>query len=286
MTARIYDATALGSLSRCEREFWLRHCRDLTGTRDEDAPHFGQVLHVGRDVFFRTESVALALRAMYDAWGEYESEQDEKRTLKLALDMMAKYAETVGPPSKRGFTVLHGEQPIVNASEQHGGIVDAIEDVGGELAVDDLKTSAMAVSASAMSAYDHNEQLAGYLDRAEEFVGRPVAHAWVEFWFVSFRKEGPKAEDFKRYGPIYYSESLKAELRALRHRRIELAERLRTGRQAPEANPFACVRYNRLCTFFSACKADLDVREAVIASRLAAGEWVEKAWDFQHRGSG
>lgn len=50
-------------------------------------------------------------------------------------------------------------------------------------------------------------------------------------------------------------------------------------------NPGACFRYNKLCTFFDACKADVDVRAGVIQSRLASGMWVERTWNFTKRGN-
>lgn len=283
MTLHIYDATELDCLARCEEEHSRRYIQHITSGRDADATHAGSILHIGRNEYFLHEDANAAVAAMRDAWGDYVPGSTEKRTLDVMVTMMLAYHEYVGPPSKRGFKVLLGEQPVVNEREQHGGRIDAIEECQQEIIVDDLKTSAMSMSAAALASFDHNEQIAGYLDRAEELVGRPVACAYIESWFISFRKEGPKAEDFKRHGPIYYADELRAEFRTRRHEMIEHGEALRRGLRAPRKNPFACRRYNGACMFLPACKSNLDMREAVVQSRLQAGEWVEKEWDFTKR---
>ena len=283
MTDHIYDATELDCWQRCEQEAFYRHVQHLSGTRDQDAPHAGSTLHVFRNDYFLREDVDAAVQAAKDFWGAYVPAEGEKRTWALLEAMMRAYHEFQGPPSKRGIKVLLGEQPVISEAEQHGGRIDAIEEIGGEIAVDDLKTSSGAMSIAALEAFDHNEQIAGYLDRAEELVDRPVAHAWIEHWFISYRKGGPEPGDFKRHGPVYYSSELRAELREHRRWMIERAETLRRGLRASRKNPFACKRFNSACLFLPVCKADLAVREGIIQSRLATGQWVEKAWDFTKR---
>ena len=275
----------MASLARCQAEFDYRYNRHLTSARDEDAPHFGAILHVFRNAYFLREDADAAVQAAKDAWGNYAPEEGEKRTWALAEAMMRAYADVVGPPSARGFKVLMGEQPISDEAEGYGGILDALIEVNGELAVDDLKTTGLYPSEAFARQYELSNQLGGYLDLAERATGKACNQAWVEVWSIPRAAKPDWPNCFKRFGPIYYSATLRAEIRELRHAALAQAAALEHGTQAPRMQPGACFRFNRLCTFFAACKADADVREAVIASRLAAGEWVEKPWDFQHRGS-
>lgn len=284
MTTR--DATALACLTRCEQEFEYRYVLDYAGSRDEDAPHFGSTLHVGRNVYYLREDLAAAVEAMRGFWGTYEAGDREKRTLVLAEAMMRGYAEQVGPPSRRGFRVLASEQVILSEEGTYGGILDALIEVNGEIAIDELKTTGLNPSTAFGLQYELSPQIGGYFDLGERAAGKRVAHAWIEVWHIPRAAKPKWAECFTRYGPIYYAPSLRAELREIRHYWLYMAEAIARGLQAPRMNPNACFRYNRLCPFFSACKADVDIRPAVIQSRLAAGEWVVKPWDFTKRGNG
>ena len=81
-----------------------------------------------------------------------------------------------------------------------------------------------------------------------------------------------------------YGVELRAQMREIRHRQLERADVIARGLASPRMNPSACFRYNRLCPFFDACKgAEPGLREGIIQSRLATGQWVEKAWDFTKR---
>jgi len=283
MTVR--DATALTAFSRCEQEGDYRYNRHFASARDEDAPHFGAILHTFRNEYFLREDADAAVSAAKDAWGAYTPADGEKRTWPLAETMMRAYAEHVGPPSARGFKVLAGEQPISDAASGYGGILDALIEVNGELAVDDLKSTGLFPSEAFSRQYEMSNQISGYLDLAEVATGKPVNQAWIEVWSIPRAAKPDWPNCFKRFGPIYYSASLRAELRTLRSNALALADQIQRGLHAPKMNPNACFRYNRLCPFFNACKSDPDIREAVIQSRLAAGEWVEKEWDFTKRGT-
>ena len=280
------DATALASLARCEVEHDYRYNLHYASARDEDAPHFGSILHVGRNEYFLHEDAGAALQAMRDAWGAYVPEPGEHRTLELAIAMLAAYATNVGPPSARGFKVIAGEQAITSTTEAYGGVLDALIEINGELAVDDLKTTGLGPSDAFAKQYEFSAQIAGYLDLGEEATGKSLNQAWIETWFIPRAKAPDWSKCFKRFGPIYYEAGTRAVLRELRHKQLERADVIARGLASPRMNPSACFRYNRLCPFFDACKAaEPGLREGIIASRLATGQWVEKAWDFTKRGN-
>ena len=278
------DATALASLARCEAEFEYRYNLHYASARDEDAPHFGAILHVARNEYFLHEDAGAAIQAMRDAWGAYVPQEGEYRTLELAVAMFGAYAVNVGPPSARGFKVLAGEHAITSPTEAYGGVLDALIEVNGELCIDDLKTTGLGPSEAFARQYEMSAQVSGYIDLAEEELQRSVSSAWVETWVIPRAKAPDWSKCFKRYGPIYYSPELRAQMREIRHRQLERADVIARGLASPRMNPSACFRYNRLCPFFDACKgAEPGLREGIIQSRLATGQWVEKAWDFTKR---
>jgi hypothetical protein len=146
----------------------------------------------------------------------------------------------------------------------------------------DLKTTSMYLSQGWQRSFEHSQQAAIQLDLLEAELGEPLAGFWLDA--VHVRRDGvPRKDDLARYGPLAYSQELRAELREQRARK---AERVRELLEHPERalkSPGACVRYNALCPYFDLCKALPEEREQLLQIALAKGNLKVEAWEPRER---
>jgi hypothetical protein len=166
-------------------------------------------------------------------------------------------------------------------SETESGLPDrAVRATDGKLYAMDLKTTAMFIAAPWQRSFEHSQQVAMQLDILEATLGEHVEGFILDAVNV---KQTPAANSFVRYGPLVYSDALRAELREHRQR---LAERANVLAELPGAAlkaPSACVRYNELCPYFDLCQSDPADREALVQIGLQRGKLEEREWDAKHR---
>ncbi|MCI0349090.1 MAG: PD-(D/E)XK nuclease family protein [Acidobacteriales bacterium] len=158
----------------------------------------------------------------------------------------------------------------------------AVRASDGKLYAMDLKTTGMYVSATWQRSFEHSQQVAMQLDTLEAELGERVEGFVLDAVHVP-RTTSVLNTDFVRYGPLVYTDALRAELRA---QRGQLAERANALAKLPEAalkTPSACVRYSSLCDFFDLCQADPADREMLVQIKLDRRELEVQAWDPKHR---
>lgn len=158
----------------------------------------------------------------------------------------------------------------------------AVRDVAGKLWAMDLKTTAMYISSTWERSFEHSQQVAIQLDVLEAELGEHVEGFVLDAVQV---RAGVSAQSFVRYGPVGYSDALRAELREQRAKLAVRANELAKLPQAALKTPSACVRYNSLCPYFDLCRVDPVDREPLVQIALQRGRMEEIAWDPRIRDS-
>jgi hypothetical protein len=219
---------------------------------------------------------------------------DEKKSHlrpKQACDLVEQYATTyLGAQSVRGGMPFVGsKQPyecIWNEgyaeSETECALPDrAVRDGQGKLWAMDLKTTGAYITSAWERSFEHNQQVAMQLDVLEHTLGERVEGFILDA--VNVRPASDSSKSFVRYGPLTYSDVLRAELREHRKRLKVRADQLAELPGAALKAPGACVRYNELCSYFDLCHADPADREPLVQIALTRGKMEIRAWEPKHR---
>ena len=280
-----YDWTTLSCLARCEQEFVFRYVHHLGGppTASQLA---GLALHAGLKAFFAGEPAEPVVRAV---WGAVVFPAKPALTAERLCAILRCYM-AANPVERDPWTVEANEQYVEHPSEPWCGILDRRlrRKDDGRLAVMDTKTTSMNLSAAWGAQWAYSGQLALQCDLVEAQTGEPCTEAWVDGIFLSWRKEGPKAEDFQRFGPFPYPESLRGPLREERRRLVARAQQLTASVDAePRRNGAysgACFAYNNNCAFQRFCALPLSDLADEVALGLAVGTLEERPWRPEERG--
>ena len=182
------------------------------------------------------------------------------------------YGEALKPAN---FDVVWNEGYAESAEEC--GLPDRAVRRDGLVWAMDLKTTGMYITQDWQRSFEHSQQVAIQLDILEHTLGEPVAGFWLDA--VHIRRDGvPRKDDLSRYGPVVYSQALRAELREQRRRKAERVAELLDHPERALKSPGACVRYNQLCPYFDLCKAEPGDREALLQIGMGKGNFREEEW--------
>lgn len=291
----LFDPSTYELFARCEEEFVERDVHGITVPGVSPATLFGGAVHAGLRALYDGQSADAAAACVRESWGEnppvFLSPRAKKghdhRTLEYAEQIVRMY-EGVYPLAKEPFELVANERYLENPAQEECGIVDRLvrSKVDGQLYVMDTKTTSLFPGDAYAAQWEHNLQMATYLDLAEAHASEHIAGVWLDVIYVSTRgyvKTGSDG-DYHRYGPFTYSPELREELRALR---AVWRTRMRELQTAPEEalkSPHNCMRYNKLCLFFQHCLLRPEDRNDNRAMRVASGEWIEERWDPKTRG--
>jgi len=307
------DNTAYACLDRCQQEYVFRHVRHLVPTTLDAAAHFGTIVHRGVRALYDAQGLPAAFAYMEDMWREGMEAHFAESTLRNTLVTICASCggSQCGPLCHessqvpvldhtrpwyslwraRGLVMLYEAQwlkgvPMFEVVWNEGYAESATECAlpdrcvrslaDGQLYAMDLKTTGMYVTREWQRSFEHSRQVAIQLDVLEHTLKERVAGFWLDTVHVS--RSVPKAQDFSRYGPLLYSDALRAELRQQRVWKAARANDLAYAPQSALKNEDACVRYNHLCPYFDVCHADPIEREAFVQIRLAKGTWKEEVW--------
>ena len=144
----------------------------------------------------------------------------------------------------------------------------------GKLYAMDLKTTGMYITSSWQRSFEHSQQVAMQLDVLEATLGERVEG----FILDAVNVRSSLGTNLVRYGPIVYSDALRAELREQRQRLATRANGLQDAPETALKAPGACVRYNALCPYFDFCHADPADREALVQIAVERGRMERRAW--------
>ena len=289
---KLFDPTTYELIARCEQEFVERDVHGITVPGDSPVLLLGGAVHAGLRALYDGKPTEAALACVREAWGSnppvFLSPRSKKghdhRTLEYAEQIVGMYPE-VYPLGAQPFEVVENERYLEVGEEC--GIVDRLvrSKHDGQLYVMDTKSTSLFPGDAFAAQWEHNLQMATYLDLAEAHTTEKLAGVWMDVIYVSTRgyvKTGSDG-DYHRYGPYTYSEPLRAELRALRKQLRERAQILQANPELAKKSPHNCMRYNKLCLFFQHCCLDPKDRADNRALRLASGDWIEERWDPKER---
>ena len=258
------DHTQYACLDRCPQEWVYRHARHLAAPA-KPAAFFGQMVHLG------VQQLSAGKLPELPEWESVDSRYTKQRALTLLLLYQQQWLE------KPLFEIVWNEGYAESAEECAIPDRAVRSKVDGLLYAMDLKTTGLYISGAWQRHFEHNQQVAIQLDVLESVLGERIAGFWLDAIHIS--KTMPKASDLLRAGPMPYSESLRAELRAQRARKRMRIAALREHPEGAERRTESCMRYTELCPYFDLCKAEPADREALIQLRVERGVLKEEAWE-------
>lgn len=183
--------------------------------------------------------------------------------------------------SKQPYTCVWNEGYAESATES--GLPDRAmrSTADGKLYAMDLKTTGMYISSSWERSFEHSQQVAMQLDILEAELGERVEGFILDA--INVRAPAASGTNLVRYGPLVYSDALRAELRQHRQRLHTRANELASAPETALKAPGACVRYNDLCPYFDLCHADPEDREAFVQIKRERGQLEEREWNPKTR---
>lgn len=196
-----------------------------------------------------------------------------------------------------GNSVSDTGEPIVGSSQPYDciwneGYAESATESGlpdravrsradGKLYAMDLKTTGMYISSSWERSFEHSQQVAMQLDILEAELGERVEGFILDA--INVRAAAASGTNLVRYGPLVYSDALRAELRRHRERLHARANELASAPETALKAPGACVRYNDLCSYFELCHADPEDREALVQIAVGRGKLESREWNPKTR---
>lgn len=151
----------------------------------------------------------------------------------------------------------------------------------GKLYAMDLKTTGMYISSNWERSFEHSQQVAMQLDILEAELGERVEGFILDA--INVKAPAASGTNLVRYGPLVYSDALRAELREHRQRLHTRANELHHDPTTALKAPGACVRYNDLCPYFELCHADPEDREALVQIKMGRGQLESREWNPRTR---
>jgi hypothetical protein len=281
------DNSAASSFNLCARLFDLENRKKLLVARQNletgeleparsQASAFGDLLHEGMRVWYRTYDPMIAMQAIIDR--PYTDSEDDYRTKEKAIDLFGKYLAHYGkdPHWQVLFTETAFEiiQPEIDF--KWGGKIDLVVRWNDKLWIVDHKTT---------SAFDKNwwlqffpdMQTAGYAWAASLLHGEPIFGAIINMLQVNNNKKEKSPEElFQRKWFIYephHIEEWQQQARRV-YQRIAVCEA--EGEFPPNWHACTVKKYGP-CSWNDYCRQVRPENRA----RFLANETVPNTWDFR-----
>ena len=135
-----FDFTMLSTFLACQKKYYYRIVRGLTGRRPPTAAEFGRVIHMCLDSWWKDKDDDHAIQVLLNNWTDVES--DDKRTTVVGKKLLELYFDKYRSQS---FKLLASELkftiPIFEGKYNLIGRIDKIIDWDGPLYVVDHKTT-------------------------------------------------------------------------------------------------------------------------------------------------
>jgi hypothetical protein len=251
--ALVLDSHLIKTHRACEMKyFWFEECH-LVGRGKAAAPGFGITMHEGIEWFRRSKiagkgfSDCLNIGAghLIDSYRrnmpvemQQEVMQDDKRSLENGLRIYEGYCKHYEPHGLKyhyveipfalylgqanSFEMMKGQDDVWKLDPNqpmkrdlvYVGIIDAVLEMHSRVYVNDLKTTAWAVSESWLEGFRMDQGLLGYTVAARELLGIDTQYSLVHgIWVQKEPKsgKGKKLDEYFHTKEIFYDESRIAE---------------------------------------------------------------------------
>jgi len=208
----VVDNYMLSMFQTCPAKFKRRIVEGWKPRKQGAALGFGQMLHLGIEVWYRTHSLEAAEIAVQEAWPANHPD-DDWRDLSKCISVLGEYtreypselwrvvdADKTNPMLEVSFTL-----PLLDANGnqlytydgyaiQYGGIFDLMLDFNGQFYIMDHKTTTR-LGDYYFNQYKPNNQITGYLWGASQLTNRRVGGAFINA--IGLYKKSPTK--FKRH---------------------------------------------------------------------------------------
>lgn len=254
------DNTMLSCFTTCPKKFYWRHIRHLVTDRGKvPALEFGKAIHKGLEVFYKEDSVDLALEAFKD---DLDPEaQDDKRNEANGLKILKSYFKQYLPEKFKVLAVELNLSAKITPSLELWGYIDLVVEQQGNRYNVEHKTS------SSIRSFipNPNHQISGY-DLLSTENGYPVGGSIVNILGV-FKTKTENCRSIT----TRTDEQKESFLGYLKH----------TGgliKDCKEKDFFpkyssGCMTFNKPCPYLELCNADSSLVGKIIEYNYKTEEW-------------
>jgi hypothetical protein len=213
--AVIIDAHLLKTYRACQQKFNLFELLHIVGRSRKAAPSFGIAMHEGIEHFRKakmagkkyTEAYKIGAEALLAAYKKFmpkesmmEVMQDDRRSPKNALRIFTGYCEHYEPVALKflyvesPFALYLGPVETINGPKDvvYVGIIDGVFDMGGQIYVNDLKSTAWTISEHYLEGFKMDQGLLGYMVAARELLNVDTHQAIVHAMWIQAEAKDPK----------------------------------------------------------------------------------------------
>lgn len=279
------DNSAASNFNRCNRLFNLENRQKLLVARHNyetgeleparsNGAAFGDLLHEGLKVWYRTYDAMAACQALIDK--PYTDDPDDYRTKEKALRLLGQYMAHYGrdPHWEVIFTETAFEVVDSNIDFKWGGKIDLVVRWNDKLWIVDHKSTTV-FDKNWWYQFFPDMQTAGYAWAASHLHGEPIFGAIINMIQVNNNKKEKAPEElFQRkwfmYEPHHIEEWKKQA--------IDIYERIHVRAFNNEFPPnwHACTNKYGRCSWYDFCRLRPENRE-----RFLENETVPNTWDFR-----
>ncbi len=286
----VVDNYQLSMFQTCPSKYDLRMNHKWTTRRQGAALGFGQLLHLGLEVWYASHDIEAAIQMIKDNWPPNHP-PDDFRNMEKCISVMREYVQCY--PSELFRVVGHGTDqpmlevnftlPLLGADGSHlqtfdghkiyyGGIFDMLMDFNGQLYVVDHKTTTQ-LGDYYFEQYKPNNQITGYIWGAGHLTDRRVGGAMINA--IGLMKKSPTK--FKRHYTVRSPEDIADWVVSVQH----VCNLLRIAHNTGEWPKFtsACTLYGR-CEFHSVHV----LSGADHQQRYLETMFTQETWDHETRG--
>lgn len=287
----VVDNFQLSMFQTCPAKYWLRIMNGWKPRRQGAALGFGQILHLGLEVWYRTGDLDLAIETMKVEWPS-EQFSDDFRDLAKCISVLREYVEEY--PREPWTVVGYGtDQPMIETSFtlplldaqgnqlttydgyriMYGGIIDLAFDFNGQLYIMDHKTTTR-LGDYYFDQYKPNNQMTGYIWGMSQLTNRRVGGAYINAIGL-YKKSATK---FKRGLTQRSDEDIATWVHDIHHTCNLIRVAANTG-EFPKFTS-ACTLYGK-CEFHGVHVLSGKSQQ----DRFLEQEYVQETWDHESRGN-
>lgn len=287
----VVDNFQLSMFQTCPAKYQRRIIQGWKKRRQSAALSFGQILHLGLEVWYRTKNLDNAIAAMEFEWPA-DHDNEDFRDLYKCVSVLREYVEEY--PREPWTVVGYGtDQPMVEVSFtlplldangnqlstfdgyriMYGGIIDLAFDFNGQLYIMDHKTTTR-LGDYYFNQYKPNNQMTGYIWGMSQLTNRTVGGAWINA--IGLYKKSPTK--FKRGLTQRSAEDIAAWVHDVHHSCNLMRAAMITGEFPKFTN--ACTLYGK-CEFYDVHT----LSGAKQQERFLEQMYEHEEWDHESRGN-
>lgn len=297
--AIIVDAHLLKTYRACQQKFNLFELLHVVAKARKAAPSFGIAMHEGIEHFRRAKMAGekypkayqIGAEALLTAYKKYMPEenkmevmQDDRRSPKNALRIFTGYCEHYEPVALK---FLYVESPFAlylgRANTPSGpkdvvyvGIIDAVFEMGGQIYVNDLKSTAWTISEHYLEGFKMDQGLLGYMVAARELLNVDTHQAIVHAMWIQAEAKDPKRakplDEYFRTKELYWEDSQIQEWHRNVIRTVEEIELKKVNGEWIMDFGQNCGAFGG-CDYRAVCSAPPAIRAQLIKMEYEFGIW-------------